>query len=78
MGVPKILRRIYSLKGSLAMTPDKMAETYVYCALHPDMEDITGTYISAKNKPVKANRSAYDKETWKKLWEISMKQVGLQ
>jgi NAD(P)-dependent dehydrogenase (short-subunit alcohol dehydrogenase family) len=69
--LPKWLVKIYYAKRKFAMTPEKMAETYVWLAADPSMQEVTGGYWDAPNLPVKANKNAYNKETWKKLWDTT-------
>jgi NAD(P)-dependent dehydrogenase (short-subunit alcohol dehydrogenase family) len=71
--LPKFLRRIYDLKRSLAITPERQAETYVYLATDPDVEKITGGYWDENNRQVKSNQKSYNRETWQKLWVVSEK-----
>lgn len=66
--LPKWMLKMYEMKRKLALTPEKMAETYVWLAGDPDLQDITGGYWDAPNTPVKANKNAYNRETQKRLW----------
>jgi NAD(P)-dependent dehydrogenase (short-subunit alcohol dehydrogenase family) len=75
--LPRWLVRIYHAKRKFAMTPEKMAETYTWLATDPALRDVTGGYWDAPNVPVKANRPAYNRETWKKLWDATEKMVRL-
>jgi len=69
--LPQWLVKIYHAKRKFAMTPEKMAETYVWLAADPAIQDVTGGYWDAPNVPAKANKNAYNKETWKKLWNVT-------
>lgn len=69
--LPKWLLKIYHAKRKLALTPEKMAETYVWLAADPALQNVTGGYWDAPNAPAKANKNAYNKETWKKLWDVT-------
>ncbi len=69
--LPKWLLKIYEAKRRLSMTPEKMAETYVWLAADPTGEQQTGCYWDAPGIEVKANKKAYNKETQKRLWDIS-------
>jgi NAD(P)-dependent dehydrogenase (short-subunit alcohol dehydrogenase family) len=68
---PKWMLRIYELKRKFSMTPEKMAETYVWLSADPIGEQETGKYWDAPGVEVKANRSAYNRETRKRLWAVS-------
>ena len=69
--LPKWMLKMYEMKRKLALTPEKMAETYVWLAADPDLQNVTGGYWDAPNAPAKANKNAYNKETWKKLWDVT-------
>ncbi|MBP7960645.1 MAG: SDR family NAD(P)-dependent oxidoreductase [Caldilineaceae bacterium] len=71
--VPGWMLKIYRLKSKFAMTPEKMAETYTWLAADPALVDVTGGYWDAPNVAVKANKNAYNKETWRKLWDTTQK-----
>mmetsp|Transcript_23022 Transcript_23022/g.63583 ORF Transcript_23022/g.63583 Transcript_23022/m.63583 type:complete len:297 (-) Transcript_23022:356-1246(-) len=51
-------------------TPAQGAETQLYLATSPDVANITGKYFD-NCKEVKSDGPSYDKETAKKLWEVS-------
>jgi len=69
--LPKWLLKMYEAKRKFSMTPEKMAETYVWLATDPIGEQQTGGYWDAPGVAVKANKKAYNKETQKALWDIS-------
>lgn len=69
--LPKWLLKIYRAKRKFALTPEKMAETYTWLAADPALNDVTGGYWDAPNTPVKANKNAYDRETQKRLWDVT-------
>ena len=69
--LPKWLLKIYHAKRKFALTPEKMAETYVWLAADPALNDVTGGYWDAPNTPVKANKNAYNRETQKRLWDVT-------
>jgi NAD(P)-dependent dehydrogenase (short-subunit alcohol dehydrogenase family) len=65
------VRRLYELKRKFSMTPEKMAQTYVWLATDPVGEKETGKYWDAPGVEVKANKNAYNKKTQKRLWALS-------
>jgi NAD(P)-dependent dehydrogenase (short-subunit alcohol dehydrogenase family) len=69
--LPKWLLKIYELKRTFSVTPEKMAETYVWLAGDPVGEQQTGKYWDAPGVEVKANKNAYNKQTQKRLWAVS-------
>ncbi|NUM43717.1 MAG: SDR family oxidoreductase [Anaerolineales bacterium] len=71
--LPGWMLKMYEMKRKYAMTPEKMAETYVWLAADPAVANTTGGYFDAPNVPVKANKNAYNRETQKRLWEVSEK-----
>ena len=69
--LPKWMLKMYEMKRKFALTPEKMAETYVWLAADPALNDVTGGYWDAPNTPVKANKNAYNRETQKRLWDVT-------
>lgn len=75
--LPKWLLKIYHSKRKFALTPEKMAETYVWLAADPLLKDVTGGYWDAPETPVKANKNAYNRETQKRLWDATRKLASI-
>jgi NAD(P)-dependent dehydrogenase (short-subunit alcohol dehydrogenase family) len=75
--LPAWLRKIYHLKRKMSITPERQAETYVYLAADPDVQNITGGYWDENNQQVRSNQKSYNRETWKKLWNESERLAGL-
>lgn len=69
--LPAWLVKIYHAKRKFALTPEKMAETYVWLAADPALNDVTGGYWDAPNTPVKPNKNAYNRETQQRLWDVT-------
>ncbi len=76
--LPKWVQKIYSLKRSMSITPERQAETYVYLAADPEVQNITGGYWDENNRQVRSNRNSYNRETWKRLWDASERLAGIQ
>jgi NAD(P)-dependent dehydrogenase (short-subunit alcohol dehydrogenase family) len=76
--LPGWMLKLYHLKRQFAMTPEKMAETYVWLATDPALENVTGGYFDAPNAPVKANANAYKRDTQHRLWEVSARLTKLE
>lgn len=76
--LPKWMLRLYEMKRRFAMTPEKMAETYVWLAGDPIGEQQTGGYWDAPGVPVQANKNAYKRETQKALWNTSAELTGVK
>lgn len=56
-------------------TPEQGAQTSVYLATSPVVENVTGKYWE-KSKVVPSGRAAYDEAAWTRLWEVSDKMVA--
>jgi NAD(P)-dependent dehydrogenase (short-subunit alcohol dehydrogenase family) len=69
--LPGWMLKMYEFKRKFSMTPEEMAETYVWLAADPVGEQQTGKYWDAPGVEVKANKNAYNKETQKRLWDVS-------
>ena len=69
--LPKFLLKMYEMKRKFALTPEKMAETYTWLSADPALETVTGGYWDAPDKPAKANKNAYNRETQKRLWDAT-------
>jgi len=75
--LPSWVQKIYKIKRSMAITPERQAETYVYLAADPAVANISGGYWDENNRQVRSNRSSYNRETWKRLWRESERLAGL-
>jgi NAD(P)-dependent dehydrogenase (short-subunit alcohol dehydrogenase family) len=75
--LPKWLLKIYQLKRRMAITPEQQAQTYVYLAADPGLEQVTGGYWDEHNHQVRSNANSYRRETWQRLWAVSSQLVGL-
>src|SRR5262245_10820249 len=58
------------LNRPLMRSPEKGAETVVWFATSPEVEEITGKYFFDCHE-IKSSRESYDPEVARKLWEIS-------
>jgi len=54
----------------VGLTPEQGAQTSVYLASSPEVENVSGKYWE-KSTVVRSGRAAYDKATWTRLWEVS-------
>ena len=75
--LPGWLRQIYKLKRSMSITPERQAQTYVYLAADPAVQQTTGGYWDENNRQVRSNAKSYNLETWKKLWDESKPLAGI-
>ena len=60
----------------MAITPQCHAETYVYLAADPGLQNTTGGYWDENNRAVCSNPKSYHRETWKRLWNETERLVG--
>ncbi len=75
--LPPWLVKIYHLKRKMSITPAQQAETYTYLAADPAVETITGGYWDEHNQQVRSNANSYNKNTQKRLWQVSEWLAGL-
>jgi NAD(P)-dependent dehydrogenase (short-subunit alcohol dehydrogenase family) len=75
--LPKWMLKMYEFKRKFSMTPEKMAETYVWLAADTTAEQKTGGYWDAPGIEVRANKNAYNRATQKSLWDISAELTGV-
>jgi len=59
----------------VGLTPAQGAQTSVYLATSPDVENVTGKYWE-KSHALASGRAAYDEETWTRLWEVTDRMVA--
>lgn len=59
----------------VGLTPEQGAQTSVYLATSPDVENVTGKYW-VKSKAIVSSPVSYDEATWTRLWEVSDKLVA--
>ena len=69
-------RPMLTLFRLFATTPEKGAETSVYLASSPEVENVTGKYFANK-KPVSSSSASYDEEAARRLWHVSEELTGL-
>jgi len=69
--LPAWQQKIYKLKRSQSITPEQQAEVYVYLAVSPEVEGITGKYWDENKRLVNSNQKSYDRNTWQQLWEAT-------
>lgn len=70
-------RKLYAVKRSKSITPERQAETYLYLAADPAVEAVTGGYWDENNRQVRSNGKSYNRATWEKLWQVTEKLAGL-
>lgn len=71
--MPAFFQRIF---GLFMIPPEKGAETSIYLAASPEVEQVSGGYF-VKKKQVKPSYHARDMEVAEKLWQVSKTYCGL-
>ncbi len=69
--ISSFLKLMYKIKAHFSISPEIMAKTYVSLSINA----YDGFLYDENLKQVKANRSVYDKENQKKLYEILMSYI---
>ena len=59
-----------------ALSPERGAETLIYLATSPEVEDVSGKYF-VKKRAVKSSRASYDQATARRLWQLSADLTGI-
>ena len=71
-----ILSFLFKLIQLGAIKPEEGAQTSIYLASSPEVEDVTGKYF-VKQKSVKSSQVSYDTSAARQLWDISLEMTGL-
>jgi NAD(P)-dependent dehydrogenase (short-subunit alcohol dehydrogenase family) len=58
-------------------SPEQGAETLVYLASSPEVEEMSGEYLT-DHEVQAASKEAYDESVRKRLWEVSEELTGLK
>ncbi len=57
-------------------SPERGADTVVYVASSPEVDDVTGVYFHDR-RPKRSSRASLDRETARRLWQVSEELVGV-
>lgn len=68
-------KRLYSIKSRFAMSPDQMAEVYVWLARAPEMSAVSGGYFDEKKRPVGAGAWAADEANIGRVMALTARYV---
>ena len=71
-----LLRFIMPVMQLFARSPQEGARTPVYVASSPEVEGVSGNYYKDE-EPVRSSSVSYDRETARRLWEISAEMTGI-
>ena len=72
----KTMRFMYSIKSSFSITPEAMANTYVYLATSEDLQTMTGKYFDENNRMVTSSKYSRDWKHIQNLMKITMEYLG--
>lgn len=76
--IPSFLRAIYKFKMSFSISTEEMAEAYIKIATSPEFAKVSGVYLDENCQEVKASKQAYNRDTWKQLWDVSARMTNLK
>lgn len=71
-----LLAMAFGFAKSFALSPEQGAQTIIYLASSPDVENVTGLYFH-NSKPEAPSVAAQNDTDAKRLWDISVKIAGL-
>jgi len=69
-------RLMYRLVKAFFSSLEKGAETSIYLASSPEVEDVSGKYF-IKKAPVASSAESYNLEIARRLWDVSLELAGL-
>jgi NAD(P)-dependent dehydrogenase (short-subunit alcohol dehydrogenase family) len=69
-------RSMYRLVRRFFLSPEKGAQTSLYLASSPEVEQVSGKYF-IKKAAVASSPDSYDEQTARRLWEVSEQLTGI-
>jgi NAD(P)-dependent dehydrogenase (short-subunit alcohol dehydrogenase family) len=76
-GIAGLLSKaLLMLTRPMQLSADQGAETQIYLATSPKVEDVSGKYF-VKKKPVSSSKASYDEAAQERLWTLSEEMTGL-
>ncbi len=73
--ISAFMKWVYKLKSKSALSPEKMAQTYTWLAVAPELANITGKYFNEKKQEVQALAYSRKKENIEALMNLSMQYI---
>jgi NAD(P)-dependent dehydrogenase (short-subunit alcohol dehydrogenase family) len=70
-----LAKKMYAMKSRFAITPEQMAEVYVWLALSPEAARFSGAYFDEKRRQVQSTKYSRDPQNIKKVMELTEKYV---
>ena len=71
--ISPILKQMYKVKAKFSISPQEMAKVYTALAT---TEDYSGFLYDENCREVRANKSAYDNQAQKQLYELLCQRTG--
>ncbi|MBI9045230.1 MAG: SDR family NAD(P)-dependent oxidoreductase [Anaerolineaceae bacterium] len=68
-------KRLYSIKSRFSLSPEKMAEVYVWLAMSPELSKVSGKYFDENRRLVRASNWAHNKANLHQLMKITYKYI---
>ncbi len=67
---------IWKLVSPFVLSPEKGAQTCIYLASSPEVDDLTGKYFVKETETV-SSKESYDEAIAQRLWQVSAELMGL-
>jgi NAD(P)-dependent dehydrogenase (short-subunit alcohol dehydrogenase family) len=67
------MKRLYAVKSRSSLTPERMAETYVFAATAAELPAGSGSYLNEHNRAVSSSAYSQDAEYISRLMEVTEK-----
>ncbi len=71
--ISSFMKSLYSLKSRSSISPERMAETYVFAATTPELPSGSGVYLDENNRPVSSSAYSRDPDNISQLMEVTEK-----
>jgi retinol dehydrogenase-14 len=70
-------RGAFKILGVFSKSPAQGAETSIYLASSPEVEDVNGVYF-ADSKPKESSKISHDIDVQEKLWRVTLEMLGIE
>jgi NAD(P)-dependent dehydrogenase (short-subunit alcohol dehydrogenase family) len=74
-GLSAFQQWLYSIKSRFSITPEAMAEVYVWLAMDPQLSNTSGKYYDEKHRVVSGGKWAEDPQNIHQLMEVTRKYI---
>ena len=69
------MKKIYAIKSKRSLTPEKMAETYTWCALSDDVKGISGACFDESNRQIGSHGYSADPDNIGQVMRLTQKYI---